>query len=150
MDVLNTYLPLQEEVVYHSLEGKVLVILSNGTEGAWLIQKNGEYVWDSGCYFHFDVLKRYESIRKAMIGKLFILSFDGRLFKAELCFKQRIGGYKEPMENVCLNFAKERSIIQVLNMLNKKLNKQKSCISDDFLKEKSVIDFNAYKLTKKL
>lgn len=151
MDVLNTYIPLQEEIFYKSLENKVLTILPSGVEGAWLTKKNEEYNWVGNCFLGFDILEKFDFIREAMLGKSLTVSFQKKLFQVELSYRTRVGGYKEPLEEVCVVSAAAHSLVQALNLLNKKLCKEEiDSISTTSPQEKRVVDFGAYKLNRKL
>lgn len=150
MDYLNTYKPFQEEIVFMALEKKVFQLLPDGKTGAWLVKQNSEYSWVGDDYLEFDLLKNFDCLRNAMTGKSLILTFKEKLFIVELTYKKREGGYEESFQDICIASATAHSLVDALNFLNNKLRKQEeTCISSS-LNKTSMIDFQTYKLNRKL
>lgn len=149
MEYLNTYKILDEEIVYASLNNRFLTILPDGKTGAWLKKTDRGFIWVGDYNVGFDLFEKFPNIRSSILVDSLSISFDKKMFLVELCTQKRVGGYKEPCENCCLNFARGHSVYEALRLLNLKIQKQEftSTVPSDFKStiKNTVVGLEEYK-----
>lgn len=114
---------------------------------AWLERKETGYVWAGDYPLHFDILANCSNVRSSILSDFLLLSFKNKKFMAELCSRQRIGGYKDPINEIVLAKGEGHSLWEALMLLDLKLRGQASTyqpIKKDKDKEK-VVNMDAYK-----
>lgn len=137
---------LDQYVFFKSLESKVLQILPNGENAAWLyVTEANEYVWCSDYSFPVNILENYTCIREQMGTKSLFVFWSKNKFRAKLVYKERVGGYKEPYREVCFASASGHSVEKTLNALNEKLRdfNPTDCLVD--LSEHPILQFSMEK-----
>lgn len=128
---------LNEYVFFKSLESKILQILPDGKNAAWLYAtENNEYIGCDGFSLSMDILEGYECIREQMKTKSLFVYWSKNKFRAKLVYKERAGGYKEPYREVCFASASGCSVQEALKTLNEKLR--------DFNPTDCLVDLSEY------
>lgn len=123
MGVLRSIEKINEEVVFASLAGKILTLLPNGVDGAWLEKYHNYYIWNGDVHLSYDILKKFIYIKREMPNKSLFITYKDNLFVASLNYNARVGGYKE-------GFIEEKievtgtSVYNALYRLNIELKKQ--------------------------
>jgi len=145
VDHLNTYKPLQEDIFFASLENKVLNVLSDGKTCAWLERKETGYVWAGDYPLHFDILANCSNVRSSILGDSLLLSFKNKKFMAELCSRQRIGGYKDPINEIVLAKGEGHSLWEALMLLDLKLRGHDFAYQPIKKDKEKVVNMDAYK-----
>lgn len=138
---------LNEYVFFKSIESKILQILPDGKNAAWLyVTENNEYIWYNDFSLSLDILEDYGSIREQMGTKSLYVFWSKNKFRAKLVYKERVGGYKEPFREVCFASASGCSIQETLKTLNEKLRdfNPTDCLLD--LSEYTILQFPSNKL----
>lgn len=138
---------LNEYVFFKSIESKILQVLPDGKNAAWLyVTENNEYIWYNDFSLSLDILEDYGSIREQMGTKSLFVFWSKNKFRAKLVYKERVGGYKEPFREVCFASASGCSIQETLKTLNEKLRdfNPTDCLLD--LPEYTILQFPSDKL----
>lgn len=113
---------LNEYVFFKSIESKILQILPDGKNAAWLyVTENNEYIWYNDFSLSLDILEDYPFIRGQMGTKSLFVFWSKNKFRAKLVYKERVGGYKEPFREECFASASGCSIQEAIKTLNEKL-----------------------------
>lgn len=134
---MNYFEKLNEYVFFKSLESKMLQVLPDGKNAAWLyVTENNEYIGCDGFSLSLDILEDYPFIRKQMGTKSLFVYWSKNKFRAKLAYRERVGGYKEPFREVCFASASGCSVQEALNTLNEKVR--------DFNPTDSLVDLSEY------
>lgn len=140
---------LNEYVFFNSLESKILQVLSDGKNAAWLYAtENNEYIGCDGFSLSMDILEDYPFIRGQMVTKSLFVYWSKNKFRAKLVYRERVGGYKEPFHEVCFASASGCSVQEALKTLNEKLRdfNPTDCLVD--LSEYTILQFPSNKSDK--
>lgn len=144
---MNYFEKLNEYVFFKSIESKILQILPDGKNAAWLYAtENNEYIGCDGFSLSLDILEDYPFIRGQMETQSLFVYWSKNKFRAKLVYRERVGGYKEPFREVCFASASGCSIEKVLNILNEKLRVFNPTDSLIDLSEYTILQFPSDKL----
>lgn len=123
-----SYETMSRNLMNYSMNGYVLNILESGNEVAWE-QYNGEtLVSCTSWYLDFDMLSGFDFLREVMQTETLVISWTSfNTFEAELSHKKRdVGfGYTEPLQKEVTAVVNGYSILEVLGLLNKRIEKSR-------------------------
>lgn len=123
-----SYETLGRNLMNYGVYGYALSVSANGKEVVWLRGRGNAVVYETSWYLDFDILSGFDFLREAMQTETLVISWTSfNTFEAELSHKKRdVGfGYTEPLQKEVTAVVNGYSILEVLGLLNEKIEKSK-------------------------
>lgn len=123
-----SYETIGRNLMNYGVYGYALSVSANGKEVVWLRGRGNAVVYETSWYLDFDILSGFDFLREAMQTETLVISWTSfNTFEAELSHKKRdVGfGYTEPLQKEVTAVVNGYSILEVLGLLNEKIEKSK-------------------------